>query len=570
MIPDEVPAGHTVTTLEHELADPVAPQQPPADHAPLAVGLCLLFLVAAVGLRFEALAGDALHADYGIQYHLSRLTAEGAVPIRDFEHGWNWLGWVLGGVLYRSVGGNATWWMFAWLHLTAQLLAGLAVLAVAWRLRLGAAWILGLFASWMWLTTVVNGKYAIPALWLLVLLPVGVLSRGRAPAVARLLIAAVTFWAHVELAVMLTGGVVLYDLLGQRALPRRSRLVRAAAAPAGLLAALAVQAAVYQQLGVPPGDLVEFLLVARGATVEGTNFGYPLFAPLDLRMLLYPLSLLLPLVPAVWRRLSEPTRLAALLHLGMSLTAIRKPDGPHLASAATLLAVVAVLAVRDLLAARPTTVRATGRRPTVPPVVIGALWFALALAVGFLWHHLLAPVGLVAVAMLGPLAATRGEGAAVSLGALLCAGAFVIAAVGGHVASQLPATEDDLKAQLISLEAKPYVDDCLGADREAWVVTEPLGLYRYLGVTNPTPFYLFWGFASETDRAVAMMDAGEIPAIIQVNAWPPLTFDGLSGAIAARYARCAEVPVPATGDHVTVWTHRGTSGARPAPRGGSR
>jgi hypothetical protein len=548
-----------VTIVETGRADAGARPLPPSPAATRwMLGLSALVLAVAVALRFQALAWDTLHGDLGLQYHLSRLTAEGAVPIRDFEHGWNALGWVAGAALYRVVGGNATWWMFAWLHVTAELLAGLAILAVAWRLRLRPGWILGLFATWMWLTTVVNGKYAIPSLWLLALLPVGVAARGRLAVAARVAVAALTFWAHVDLAIMLTGGVVLYDLLGERAPAWRDRLIRAAAAPAGLVAALAVQAVVYARLGIAPADLVGFLLLARGATVEGINFGYPLLQPVGLRMLIYPVSLLVPLVPVVWSRLTDPTRLAALLHLSMCLTVIRKPDQPHLAAAATLLAVVAVLAVRDLLAERRPWLAAERHAGALPRALLGAAWFAAAVAVGFTWDHLLAAAGLVTLGMIGPLLAVRGEQAWGSLGALAAAAVLLAAAAGGHMAGQLPAAEDDRKARLIAAEAKPAVDACLGDGHEAWVVPEPAGLYRYLGVVNPTPFYLFWaGFAAETDRVVVMMDAGEIPAVIQVNDWPPVAFDALAPAIAARYDRCAEVTVPATGDRVTVWTHRG-------------
>lgn len=549
-----------MTTLEHDRADADARLRQPPSSAKWALGACALLLVVAVGLRFEALAADALRADYGIQYHLSRLTAQGAVPIRDFEHGWNALSWMTGAALYRLVGGSATWWMFGWLHVTAQLLAGLAVLGLAWRLRFRAGWIVVLFASWMWLTSVVNGKYAIPSLWLLALVPVGALARTRTAVIARFALAAVTFWAHIDLAVMLTGGVVLYDLLGQRELTWRDRLLRAAAGPTGLLAALGIQAAVYTRLGVSAVGLVEFLLFAPGGTVEGTNFGYPLFRPPDFRTLVYPLSLLLPLVPAVWWRLSDPTRLAALLHLGMSVVAIRKPDASHLAAAATLLAVVAVLALRDLLTERRTLTPASSRGLALPPVLLGAAWFAVAVAVGFAWDHLLAAAGLVAVGMLGPLVGAGGERKGVSVGALAGAAALLVASVGGHIASQLPATDDDLKARRIAAEVRPHVDDCLGDDRAAWVVPEPLGLYRYLEVRNPTPFYLFWGFGSETDRVLAMMEAGEIPAIIQVNQWPRGEFDRLGPEIADRYEPCADVAVPETGDHVTVWLHEGGAG----------
>lgn len=543
-------------TVTDEAAPAARVQRPPARRgAALAVGLGVLLLAAVTVLRLAALGADDLHGDYGIQFHLSAQTARGAIPIIDFEHGWNWLGWYAGAVLWWLARGSATVWMWLWQEVAAGLLAGLAVLAIAWRLRLNAAWILGLVVSWLWLTDVVNAKYAIPTLWLLAVLPVGRLAHGRAALAVRFGLAAVTLWAHIDLAVMLSAGVALYDLLGARGLTARQRLERVAALAGGGAVALGLQLVVYAVLGMGPAALLRFLVVERGATDPAQHFGYPLLAPTGLRSLIYPVTLVLPFTPLLWRRLSDPTRLAAMLHLGMALTAIRKPDAPHIAAASTLLAVVVVLGARDLLAAAPPhRERLVGWQQWLG-VVAGAAWFALAVGVGFTTTTLLAAAGLVLVCLLGVAAARWGDQPAHSLGAVLGALALVVVALGSHASGQVPGPTDDLHAQHIAVEAKPEVDRCLGERREALVVPQPLGLYDYLGVTNPTPFYLFWpGFRHETDRVVAMIDDGTLPAIIQVNDWPPLAFDELAPAIEARMNRCAELVVQTTGDRVTIWT----------------
>jgi hypothetical protein len=530
---------------------------PPRRGAAVAVGFGALLLVVVAVLRLAALGPDDLHGDYGIQYHLSAQTARGAIPIIDFEHGWNWLGWYAGAVLWWLARGSATVWMWLWQEVTAGLLAGLAVLAIAWRLRLSAAWILGLAVSWLWLTDVVNGKYAIPTLWLLAVLPVGRLTRGWAPVAVRFALAGVTLWAHVDLAVMLSAGVALYDLFGARGLTRRERGLRVGALAAGGLVAFALQLAVYATLGMGPAALIRFLVLDRSATDPAQHFGYPLLDPTGLRSLAYPLTLVLGFAPLVWRRLSEPTRVAVMLHLAMALTAIRKPDTPHIAAASTLLAVVVVLAVRDLFAgARPLPEPTPGWQAALG-LLGGVVWFALAIVVGFTTTTLLAAAALAAVCLAGVAMARRGDLVFASAGAGLAALALVVVALGSHAGGQVPGPADDLRAQQIALEAQPEVERCLGAGRAALVVPQPLGLYDYLGVSNPTPFYLFWpGFRHEAERVLAMIDDGTLPAVIQVNDWPPVAFDELGPAIEARMDRCAELVVATTGDRVTVWVRR--------------
>lgn len=172
-------------------------------RAERAVWWSALGLFAALTLfRLVHLPVGALTLDLGIQYHLVGETARGAVPILDFEHAWNALGWYVGAALFLAVGGNAGLFVWLWRHVTGFFLATVAVLAVGRRLRLPAAWLAGLAAAQWLLVDPPNGKYAIPSLWLLGLLPVGAWRVGRRAIVARAVLGAVTVLMHVDLAVI--------------------------------------------------------------------------------------------------------------------------------------------------------------------------------------------------------------------------------------------------------------------------------------------------------------------------------------------------------------------------------
>lgn len=518
------------------------------------LALALALLAVSAGLRFSALAPDALTNDLGIQFNLSRMTARGAVPLIDFEHGWNAGAWYVGALLYALAGGSATVWAFLREHLFGTFLTGAALLAAGWRLRLPGPWLVGTALAFLWLVKVPHGKYALPALWLLTLLPVGRTGRGWPALALRAGAAAVTFWSHVELALVLTAGVALFDLVGARHVPLRTRLARAGAGPVGLVAALLAQAGVFAALGLPPGELVRQLLADPSRVDVQFHFGYPLLAPPDLRTLLYPASLVLPFVPALWRRLRDPTRLVALLHLSQALIAIRRTDPSHVAAAGTLLALLAVLAAFDLRSARAPD-HAVPRDPLAraAAAALGAAWFTAAVAVGFRVEALAAAGGLTLLCLAGVAAGRRGDATWASLGALAAAAGLVAVGLGGHVAGQARASQEQAVEQEVAAVLRRPLDRCVGDDRRVWVVPYPLGLYDALDITNPTPFVMFWyPFRSEHARVVALMDAGAIPAILQFGDWPT-SWAGLEDHLAARYQPCATVTLPEDGRTVTVW-----------------
>lgn len=518
----------------------------------LALGLILVY----EGARFSGLSADGLHADLGIQYHLAQRTAEGAVPLIDFQHGWNAGSFYLGAALYLLVKTDPALWSYVFQIVMGPALAGAALAVIAWRLRLPGGWLLGLLAGWLWLTHVPHGKYAIPMLWLLLLLPVGRLGRPVPAVAVRLVLGAVTLWLHVELAVLLAAGVAMYDLFAASDVALRERLLRAAAAPAAIAAAFAAQLWIYHAAGLPPGELTVMLL-GEPTAVFSEHFGYPLFNPGSFRTLVYPVSLALPFVPVVWRRLSEPTRLAALLHLSQALIAIRRTDEGHVGAASTLLVVVAVLGAWDVLRAglpRLTDGGAWGRRAAW--VVVGGGWMALAIAAGFRVPSLLAIVGLTLVCLLGVAAATRRDHPWASVGAAAVAGVLLVAGLAGRANVELRTDRAAGRAEKIAEAIGPAVNDCGDGSGRAWIVPEPLALYDELGLRNPTPYYAFWyTFAAEEDEVVDLMDAGDIPLIIQPYGWPD-SMDGMVDDVEQRYERCDAILVEEDGPYVVLWSFR--------------
>lgn len=514
-------------------------------------------LAARTLVELHALGSGALSLDLGIQHHLSAETARGAVPIIDFEHGWNALSWYAGAALLVLAGGNPSVWAWLWRQVTGYLLAGVTVLAVGWRLRLSAGWLAGLLGAWLVLPQPPNGKYAIPGLWLLAVLPVGRLARGRPALLARALLAGVTVLLHVDLAVMLSVGVAAFDLLGRGDLPLRDRIRLVAALPAGAGLALAGQAGVYWWLGLPPGELFSFLVLDRLRVVPGTTFNYPLLRPAELIQVLYPPSLLLPFVPPVWRRLTDPARLAALLHLSLGLTALRRGDNDHTVVASALLAVLVVLAARDLVRAGRWPLAGRRAAAAVPAAALGVVGFLAGILVAFRTASFLAYPALLAVAGAGVWAARHRDLPWSGLGAAGAAAVLAVAGLGARAAGEVT-RPGDTRAEEITAAVRPEVEGCLGGDRRVWVIPHPLRLYTTLEVTNPTPFYLFWpGLAREVPRVRRMVQAGRIPTILQVNTIPPGLRASLGGLVAERYQVCHRQRVATTGDLVTVWRWRG-------------
>jgi hypothetical protein len=518
-------------------------------------------VVVAALARLEPLTAEGLNADVGIQFHLAAETARGAIPLVDFQHGWNVLAWYHLASFYLLAFGQPTLWSFLWGTAAGPLLAGVVLLTVGRRQGLPAVWLLGLTATVLLISDVPNGKYALPALWLLLLRPGGRLDGPRSAVVARFALAGLLVLTHIELAVMLCLGTALYDLLGARNLTAAARAVRVAALAAGGLVLFSAEVAVYAALGLDPGDVVRFLVLDRaGVSDSAVAFDASLLSPAGVLGAVFPATLVLAFVPLVWRRLSDTTRLTAGLHLALGLIAIRKPDEGHLGAATTLLALLVVLAAWDLSRSELPLPRLTA--PGVLAAVLGAGWLLTAVLAGFTAGSVLALPLLLGVTALGAVAARRRDWTLASAGAVAAGVVLSLVSLGSMALAEVRGPQDELLERTMADALEPAAQRCLGTDRQAWVVPEPLVLYDTLGLTNPTPYYLFWaGFVDESPEVIARIQAGEVPAVVQQGPWPP-SMRRVSPLIESRYELCAEVLTPAVPDQgvsarsVRIWVDR--------------
>ena len=166
-------------------------------------GVCVLALLWSA-YSVGAQTGSFLTQDFGAQYHLAKLTAHGAIPLVDFEHGWNAGSFWINAVLYAVASGSPTVWYFLWGRLLGAGLGAVLAAAIGLRLRLHPAVMIAVALGVLLLATPLHIKYSICLLWVFVLLPTGWFeSRPRLAALARILLPALVFWQYVELAVLL-------------------------------------------------------------------------------------------------------------------------------------------------------------------------------------------------------------------------------------------------------------------------------------------------------------------------------------------------------------------------------
>lgn len=532
------------------------PPRSASGRARWAVGIVgAALLVAYHNVRLSAVGGEALNSDLGIQHYLGRITSRGAIPLIDFEHGWNTASWYFNAALHQLSGDNPTVWLYLWGVVFGPILAGIALLAIAGRLRLPAVWMAALLATWVATTHLPHSKYATPMVWALILLPVGVTRRMGWAVALRMGMVATVYWFHVELAVLLGAGTAMYDVFGARRWRPSQRLLLLLSVGGGLLLGMTSHLAVYAALGLPPSEVLGQILFGQ-TDVHGVHFGYPLGAPPTFRILVYPASLVLPFVPAVWRRLSEPTRFIVFLHLSQALVPIRRPGDGHVGAAGTLLALVAVLVIYDVAIREPVRLPrpadARGVLTTVLAAGLGAGWFAVTITAGFRVSSLAAIVLLTLGCLAGVVAAARAQHPWASAGALTAAGALMVAGLVGYVRTEFRADAGLHQAQAIAEAVEPAVVRC-APEGEAWIVPSPLMLYETLDVKNPTRIHLFWyTFAGDQDRVRELVEAEEIPTIIQPYGWPE-AMEGLVPFIESRYELCEEVMVESTGNLVRFW-----------------
>jgi hypothetical protein len=543
----------------------VDPEQP----APEPVGLvrwatfAALSIVAVVHGAFSmgALQYWGLTSDQGAQYYLSKLTAEGAVPLVDFQHGWNAGSWYFGGLLYRLAQGNPTVWTYFNNRLFASTLAAVLLAGIGLRRRLPPGAMVAVVLAALFVVRPLSVKYMLPVAWVFVLLPTPWLDRGWRRLAVRAAVPAVMFWWHVELTILLSVAAVLYEVVGARDLAVRERLTRAAAVVAGLAAGLATEAAYY---GIRYGMSVTELnrQVLFGQAREFPNqFGWPFFdtPPLSnmyVAVALFPSLLLLPFVPEVWRRLSGPTRFAALAALCLATIAIRRPGPGHTGTIGVMVALAVILAACDLQSER-----FRPGRWSSPLAVLGAVAAAAATAafvkVTFDLDSFAGPVLLVAgCAGVAAVVAVRTPPLALSAGALAVLAVLPLAVSVDRVGRMGDADGSSELPDTLAAAVGPEVDRCLGDTDEALIIPTVLPLYDRLGLHNPTPYYLFhYDFDRNRADILDAFESGRVPAVIMAMGMPS-NLPWLKDALVANYRRCSQVGIVDPGHSIEVWVHR--------------
>lgn len=367
-------------------------------------------------------------------------------------------------------------------------------------------------------------------------------------------------WLHVELAVLLCAGTAAFDLLGSpRSRPLRVRLQSTAALAVGGALAVASELAFFAAQGLHPGEVSRQVFVGQSETFPDNHFGWDLCEPRDPLLLIYPTAVLLPFVPAVWRRMSGATRLAVLLTLCLATIPIRRVGVPHAAAVSTLLVFGWVLILVDVHRARPRPVWPLARPALAAAGLVGGgLGATVVLALGFGTASFAPVVTMVLACLLVAAAGQRHDLLWPSAGAATVLLALPVVAVTMRNDNEVDRSRPLAQAESMAAALRPALAGC-GVQGTAWVVPGPVELYDLLALTNPTAYYLFhYNFTRATDRVVPGMRDGSIPAVPAARRPAP----GLGPSPAARARAESPAVHPRAGRPATGTTDPGLDAPR--------
>lgn len=466
-------------------------------------------------------AASHLRNDLGVQLHLSIQTAQGAIPIIDFDHGWNAGGWYVGALMYRLVGNDPGLWMIGWLGVTAMATQAIGSAWIADRAGLSRTAVAAVAVACAFVLRVPNGKYATPVLWVAAV----VWARERAPR-TRWVVYGITsmimFWLHVELAVLCSVGTVLAEAApSARRLDLRRAIAAAASIGIGLAVALGLEIAFYAAQGLAPGDLLHTLIGVRTGTDSPQQFGWLLGQPQNIVAAFFPMLLLAPFVPFVFERTSPTTRLVTFVNLALALVAMRRADPAHLAAMGSMLPLAVGLVLTDLgRAADDIRFRINSR--SITAAVGGGAWALATVLIAFNARGFFI-VGFLVVSVLvgmhvGSRLGARGWSAAAAV-------ILVLVGVAGVAnrereeyrtgSTAYPAAE--AFADLVG----PLLRECTDGGDQVFILPGPPIYYETLDVENPTTQYnFFYGAGQNIPDLDDRIDRGEFDGIVVVGGMP--------------------------------------------------
>jgi hypothetical protein len=488
--------------------------------------------------------------DFDLQFYLSRLTAQGELPFRDFEHGWNAGTWYVGAALYYLTGGN----QYIWLQVWGVVIPAVATGAVGylWLRRRGVGGLAGAVTvtAVMALVPAQNAKYALPILALVVLDE----SRRRWPEWFPLSVGvtlAVLVVLQVEIAIMLLGAVGLFTAITSRLDGDRWRrtvrdtTVVLAAGVGAIMVALALEAGLFRLAGLGFQSFLDQALFDQG-DVHEEQYGWSLFMPPGALAGIAVLLVGVPLVPGVLRRTGAAARLAACASLAILVIGIRRTDPAHFQVALNLAPFALVLAFHDLSTSGLRLPRARDL-PVRPAVVAGLATlaavgvFEVGLAVASLGGVLLA-VGGVAIAVIVAVGLRSADRPVSIVGPVVALGLVAVVGFGSYLVDRAtdptPVERFGERRDLVNRA----LDQCPVQSDDVWIIPGPLMLYHWAEVENPTPYYRFqYDFSDNRADIEGRLADGSVPLVLALGDFTADT-NFMVDLLAETHELCALVP----------------------------
>ena len=367
------------------------------------------------------------------------------------------------------------------------------------------------------------------------------------------IVAFVTLWLHVELAVLLSAGVGFFELFGNQLDPLARRIQRVAALGVGVAVGVVSEFAYYAAHGVGLSMVNSYVF---GGQTSGfpQQYGWSMTGPSSPVAALFPLLVMAPFVPVLWRRAAPETRLAACLSVATAIVAIRRHDPQHLAAVSTLFVFTGALLADDVHRARKRV--ELPRRGAALGLIAGAAWAGALLFAAFELESLLSGAILMFGVALAVVVGYRGDWPWASAGALSRpAGGALWWARGSHCATRCHQRTPTPRSAPMPRPSPPRstgASETTGGPSIANTQLSPRTTSSASRTRRRTCSSTTTSPATRPDL-VDDMRAGDVPAFIQTYPLREWMHEVGDRARQSSYVPCSRVAVPATGNTITIW-----------------